>query len=94
MVTFDPATLGQGANDFVIYHMAVQGPINSDLLVFQGATFYDTTERGDINSWDANTAFYINGGNSVYYYWNSAAAGSFSATPIVTVWMRQPGTTI
>lgn len=94
MATLDAATFGQGSNNFVIYHQALQGPVGSALLVYTGATFYDTTPRGDINSWDANSPLYMVAGLDLYYYWNSSKAPSFTAQPIVTVWMRQPGSTL
>lgn len=83
-VTFDPATLGQGANDFEIYHMSLMGPTGSSVSVYVNQTFYDVTVRGDSNSWDANQALYMRGGQSLIFYWNSAG----TPHPKVTVWLR------
>lgn len=85
-VEFDPATFGVAANGFEIYHMTLSGPAGSSFQVFINHTFYSTSPRGDLNEWDPNQPLFMIGGQSLFFYWNSAA----TPAPKVTVWMRTP----
>lgn len=85
-VTFDPKTLAMSMNNFEVYHLALTGPLGSQVQVFTDRIFYDITDHGDLNSWDPNSPLRLNGGNTVYLYWNSAALPK----PMVTIWLRQP----
>lgn len=83
--TFDPKVFAVAANEFEVYHIALKGPAGSKVEVWADRTFYDTTQHGDLNSWDPNEPLHMNGGSTLYFYWNSAN----TPTPFVTVWLRQ-----
>lgn len=85
-VTYDTNVLGQGSNDFEIYHLALKGPSTAALQVYVNQTFYEATPRGDLNSWDANHPLYMIGGQELIFYWNTNA----TPAPKVTIWMRTP----
>lgn len=82
--TFDSKVFAASANAFEIYHIALKGPSGSKLEVWVDRTFYDTTPHGDVNSWDPNETLHLMGGQTLYFYWNSANAPA----PMVTVWLR------
>lgn len=84
VVTFDPKILAVGSNDFEIYHIALKGPTGSKIEVWVDRTFYDTTQHGDVNSWDPNETLHMNGGQTLYFYWNVSA----TPAPFVTIWMK------
>lgn len=85
-IEFDPARFGFASNNFEVYHIALKGPAGSSFQVFTNTTFYSTSPRGDLNEWDPNQPLFMNAGQSLFFYWNSAAAPS----PMVTVWCRTP----
>ncbi len=84
-ITFDPAALGVkiGAE---VYHIAVQGPENSRFQVWIDTTFYSNVVRGDINDWDPAQPMYIRPGDTVFFYYNTAAG----TAPVATVFLREP----
>jgi hypothetical protein len=84
--TFDPHIFAVSTGEFEIYHLALKGPNGSRVQWFVDRTFYDITNHGDVNSWDPNEPCHLLGGESVYFYWETAA----TPTPSVTVWLRQP----
>ena len=85
-VTFDPKVLAVPTGSFEVYHMALKGPVGSQVQVYVDQTFYDITNHGDINSWDpVNTLHLIGGGQTIYLYWNSSVAPA----PTVTIWLRE-----
>lgn len=85
-VTFDPAILSVSTGEFEIYHIALNGPLGSYFRVYIDRTFYDNNQHGDVNSWDPNNAMELNGGETVYFYFNSSQAPA----PTITLWLRQP----
>lgn len=84
-VRFTPELFAFSANEFEVYHMSVTGPGGSALQVWVNTTFYDTTPRGDINSWDPSNALHMYGGQTLNFYW-SLGTGT---VPFVTVWCRE-----
>lgn len=84
-VTFDPALFTVATGEFEIYHVALTGPAGSRVQWWIDRTFYDITNHGDVNSWDPNEPCHLMGGNTIYFYWNTAA----EPAPKVTVWIRQ-----
>ena len=86
VVTFDPAVMSISTGDFEVYHIALKGPTGSQFQVYLDRTFYDVNNHGDVNSWDPNQTLHMNGGQTLYFYWNSAA----TPAPTVTLWLRQP----
>lgn len=85
-VTFDPAIFSVSTGQFEIYHVALKGPAGSRVQWYIDETFYDITNHGDVNSWDPNEACSLMGGNTIFFYWNTAAL----PIPTVTVWLREP----
>ena len=85
-VTFDPKIFAVSTGDFEVYHLALTGPTGSRVQVWIDRNFYDITNHGDVNSWDPNEAMHLMAGNTVYFYWNTAAAPA----PVVTAWLREP----
>lgn len=85
-IEFTPAILAISSASVEVYHMSVRGPTGSSMDVYVNQTFYDTTVRGDINSWDANNALFLRGGESLIFYWNSSA----TPAPKVSIWLRTP----
>lgn len=85
-VTFDPKIIAVPTGGFEVYHLALKGPLGSQVQVYVDQTFYDITNHGDINSWDPNNTLHlIGGGSTIYLYWNTAAVPA----PEVTIWLRQ-----
>lgn len=84
-VTFDPKILAVSTNDFEVYHLALKGPTGSQVQVYVDRTFYDITLHGDINSWDPNRVLPMNGGSTLYLYWNIATLPA----PQVTIWLQR-----
>ena len=85
-VTFDPAKFAVSTGEFEIYHMALKGPLGSQVQWYIDRTFYDITNHGDVNSWDPQQPCHMTAGDTVYLYWDSAV----TPAPTVTVWIRQP----
>lgn len=85
-VTFDPAKMSVSTGEFEIYHLALIGPAGSRVQWYIDRTFYDVTNHGDINSWDPNEPCHLMAGNTIYFYWSSAAL----PVPSVTLWLRMP----
>ena len=84
-VTFDPKILAVSTNDFEVFHIALTGPLGSQVQVWVDRTFYEITQHGDVNSWDPNHPLHMNGGSTLYFYWNSSVAPA----PMVTIWLQQ-----
>jgi hypothetical protein len=84
--TVDPVIWVYGTNPFEIYHISVRGPVGSTLEVWIDQTFYSATPRGDINEYDPTHPIQMNGGQTLYFFWNVGGATS----PLVTVWAREP----
>lgn len=87
VVEFTPADFAVSTGKFEVYHMALKGPLGSQVQLYLDRTFYDITNHGDVNSFDPNTPIPMEGGKSLYLYWNTAA----TPKPMVTVWIQQPG---
>lgn len=84
-VTFAPSDLGiRVASE--VYHIAVKGPTGSKFEVWIDTTFYDNVKRGDINSWDPNQPMPVDPGDTIFYYYNSAA----NPAPKITLYFREP----
>lgn len=82
-VTFTPTDLAQVHAQ--CHHIAIAGPAGSSFQVFLDTTFYDYVARGDINSWDPSQTMPIVPGQTMYFYWNSAA----TPAPSVTIYLQQ-----
>lgn len=85
-VIFGPAQMGMGANRFEIYHIAISGPTGSSVQVFVDRSFYDATPAGWLNSWDPNEPLLMDGGQTLFLYYNTATAPA----PFATIWLRTP----
>jgi hypothetical protein len=86
VATFDPKTLAVAANSFEVYHIALKGPAGSTVEVWVDQSFYETTPRGDINSWDPKQPLLMRGGQTLRFFWSMGG----TPVPLVTVWLRQP----
>lgn len=84
-VTFAPADFALGANYFEVYHIAIKGPAGSSMQMFSDRTFYDATSNGELNSWDPQHVLRMNGGQTLYMYYDSGAVPA----PQVTIWLQQ-----
>lgn len=82
-VTFAPADLALVHAH--IHHIAISGPQGSSFQLYLDTTFFDYVARGDINSWDPSQMMPINPGQTMFFYWNSAA----NPAPKVTVFLQQ-----
>jgi hypothetical protein len=87
-VAFEPADFNVNLAGFLVYHMTLVGPTNSQLLVYVNQAFYTSTERGDINAWDANNALFLNSGATLHFYWNSAGMSTYGKPPTVTLYLH------
>lgn len=85
-VVFDPKTLSIPSG-FDVWHISLTGPAASTLRVFLDTTFFSNVARGDINDWDPNQVMFVRAGQTIYFYWDSAAAPA----PAVTLFCRTPG---
>ena len=85
VATFDPKLFAVSTNAFEVFHIALTGPLGSQLQVWVDRTFYEITQHGDVNSWDPNHPLHMNGGQTLYFYWNLGT----TPTPFVTVWLQE-----
>ncbi len=83
-VKFDQRVLALSTNAFEVYHIALTGPAGSSLQMLIDRTFYDTTPRGDLNSYDPVNPLIMRGGQELNFYWNSSSLPA----PSVTIWLR------
>jgi len=86
VIEYTPYEINVGSGACEMYHLTVKGPTGSQLQVYVNQTFWEITNRGDINSWDSSNALYIPGGQSLLMYWDSAA----TPAPTATIWLRVP----
>jgi len=84
---FDPKDLP--ADQFEIYHIALQGP-GGRVFVYIDTGFYSVSPRGDVNEYDPKQAMKIRPGQTVYFYWNNSLAMSAPSTPQVWIYLRTP----
>lgn len=86
VVAFTPAVLAVPTGTFEVYHLALTGPLGSQVKVYVDRTFYDVTNHGDVNSWDPqHTLHLIGGGQTVNLYWNTGN----TPVPQVTLWLQE-----
>jgi hypothetical protein len=83
-VVFDQRVLAIATNAIEVYHISLTGPAGSTLQMFIDRTFYDTTPRGDLNSYDPTNPLILRGGQELNFFWNSSA----TPVPSVTIWIR------
>lgn len=85
-VEFTPAIFAFSSIDFVITHIYLEGPANSQFRMYVNARPYSTSSRGDANEWDPNNPLYMHGGESLIFYFNSAG----TPQPLVVVTCETP----
>ncbi len=78
-IKFQPQDIGIRV-DCEVYHIAVVGPSGSQFQVWIDTTFYDNVVRGDINGWDPAQPMFLRPGDSVFFYYNTAATPAPKAT--------------
>jgi hypothetical protein len=84
-VTFSPDVL-RIPIDYEIYHISLKGPAPSACQVFIDTVFYSIAARGDNNDWDPSQPAFVRKGQTVYFYYSSAA----NPAPVVSLFARQP----
>lgn len=84
-VAFEPRDLNIQIG-FEVYHISLQGPLNSRLRVYLDTTFYSNVLRGDINDWDPNQPLYVRPGQTIFFYWDT----NTGSAPQVTIFCREP----
>lgn len=86
-ISFTPADIGIRIPSEV-YHIAIKGPAGSQFEVWIDTTFYDVVKRGDVNSWDPNQPMFLDPGATIFFYFNTAAAGV--TAPKASLFFREP----
>ena len=84
-VKFEPRDINIQSG-FEVYHISLQGPLNSRLRVYVDTTFYSNVLRGDVNDWDPSQPLFMTPGQTLYFYWDTASG----TAPNVTIFCRQP----
>jgi hypothetical protein len=85
-VEFTPEIFAFGANDFEIYHIFLTGPASSHFVVYINTRPYSIAVRGDANEYDPKWPIAMRGGQSLIFYFDSAA----TPKPIIWVSCRTP----
>jgi len=67
-----------------VYHIAVKGPAPSTFQIYIDTTFYSNVARGDINDYDPSKPLPFSPGDTIYFYYNTAAGSA----PIVTLFLQ------
>lgn len=83
---FTPQVLAFSANLVQCYHIALTGPAGSELRVYIDNSFYEVTERGDLNSYDPSNPLLLRGGQTLAFHWNTGTG----TAPFVTTWWKMP----
>lgn len=86
-VEFTPEDLAIQDRTFEIFHIAVQGPdqASCNLQMYLDTIFYSATVRGDVNDYDPNQPIPVRSGQSINFYWDTAA----NPAPVVSVFLQQ-----
>lgn len=84
-VVFHPQDTALPA-DYIVYHIAILGPPGSSFRVYIDRVFYSNVARGDINEFDPSQPMYVRRGQSLFFYWNTAAGNR----PQVSIFCREP----
>lgn len=85
-VTFTPADMNVQVSSFEVYKIVISGAPGSTFNVFVDINQWDTSVRGDINSWDPNQPLLVSPGQSLYFYWSDPITDG--TPPEVTIWLR------
>lgn len=86
-VQFAPKDLAVTQTEFEVYKIIVTGSAPSATFnVFVDAKQWDTSVYGANNSWDPVQPMPVRYGETVYFYYSSAATDGHK--PQVTIWLR------
>lgn len=85
-VTFDPQTINVQLTQFECYKIVIHGAPGSTFTVYIDQAQWDTSQRGDINSWDPTQPMPLNHGQYLYFFWSDAITDN--NPPTVTIWLR------
>ena len=92
-VVFDASQYFSNLTGLEIYHVALDGPIGSSLVVLRDGKTWDYVAQGWKNGWDPSQPLPIPQQNLVQFCWNFAyTSPPYSAAnvqPTVTLWLRQ-----
>ena len=78
-----------------VYHIALDGPVGSAVVVLIDAKQWDYVSQGWANGWDPQQPILLDSGSYLQFCWNVAATNppydkSSNVQPTVTVWLRHP----
>jgi hypothetical protein len=80
-----PDKLNSKVGQAEVYQITVMGgPVGSSFLLYRNNQLWNTVAQGWNNNWDPFNPLYIRQGDSLFFYWNSAALPA----PVVSIWMR------
>lgn len=86
-VTFDPQTINVNVAHFELYKLVVTGAASSATFdVFVNTNRWDTAIYATNNSWDPTQPLLLTPGDTVYFYYTSAA--SDGNKPTIFAWFR------
>ena len=86
-VTFDPNLLNVQVTEFEVYKIIVKGGAASATFdVYVDAQLWDTAVYAPNNSWDPTQPLIVRFGQSVYFFYTSAATDG--KQPLITAWLR------
>lgn len=85
-VTFAPQDLNVYLPYFEIYKIVIHGAAGSTFDVYVDIAQWDTSVRGDINSWDPVQPLVMSPGQYLYFYWSYSTINT--SPPEATIWLR------
>lgn len=70
-----------------IYHIAIDGPVQSSVAIYRGTRLWENVSQGWSNSWDPTNPMIVRPTDEVFFFWK-AAAGVWFPVPTATLWLR------
>ena len=96
-VVLDPTVFATNETGMEIYHIALDGPVGSSLVVMRDQKIWDYVNAGWKNGWDPSQPLPIGGTQigTIQFAWNVAFTNppyntTSNVQPQVTVWLRKP----
>ena len=72
-VVFDPAAIASSLTEMEVYHIALDGPVGSSLVVLIDGSEWDYVNQGWSNGWDPSQPILLAQTATVALCWNVAA---------------------
>jgi len=92
-VLFDASQYFSNQTGLEVYHIALDGPVGSSLVVLRDGKTWDYVAQGWKNGWDPQQPLPIPQQNVIQFCWNVAFTSppysSSNVQPMVTLWLRQ-----